>query len=66
MFGFASKADVLALKLEAAGREMHLVRRLKLLEKRLGLTYNEGPKKKAHYKVAGKVGRPKKTEHGKV
>ena len=41
--------------------------RMKLLEKRLGVTFSAGAKKKAHYKVAGKVGRPRKNrQHGEV
>jgi hypothetical protein len=41
--------------------------RIKLLEKRLGVTYAGGAKKRPHYKVAGKVGRPRKIkDHGEV
>jgi hypothetical protein len=63
MFGFIRRRQIERIEelLDFAERDVaSLYKRMRLLEKRLGLTYNEGTKKKSHYKVAGKVGRPRK------
>lgn len=58
MFGLAKQKDVE----DVLNQNIHLARRIKLLEKHLGLTYSGGEKRRAHYKKAGKVGRPRKTD----
>jgi hypothetical protein len=67
-FGLQERVERLAGRADILFQEnIKLRTRMHLLEKRLGLTYSEGTKKKAHYKVAGKVGRPRKIkEHGEV